>query len=151
MNYLTIENASKSYGEKVLFENLSLRINQGDKVAIIARNGSGKSTLLRMISGTESLEGIQPRLMIADQIRVGYLPQEPDFTQHDDILSFVISINLPEFAALRAYLSGQETGDARAIERASLLMDDAKAWDIEARTPRTIAQIWFSGYGQTIG
>ena len=57
MNYLTLENVSKTYGEKVLFDNISLRINQGQKVALIAKNGTGKSTLLRVISGQEAGEG----------------------------------------------------------------------------------------------
>ncbi|NBC05576.1 MAG: ATP-binding cassette domain-containing protein, partial [Bacteroidetes bacterium] len=51
MNYLTLENVSKMYGEKVLFDNIDLQVNQGQKVALVAKNGSGKTTLLKVIAG----------------------------------------------------------------------------------------------------
>jgi len=57
LNYLTVENISKVYGDKVLFQNVNFQVNEGQKVSIVARNGSGKSTLLRVISGEEEPEG----------------------------------------------------------------------------------------------
>jgi ATP-binding cassette subfamily F protein uup len=150
MNYLTIENVSKSYGEKVLFQDLSLRINQGDKLAIIARNGSGKSTLLRMIAGLESLEGVNPSLLIASDIKIGYLPQEPEFDSHEDIFSYVISIELPAYKALRRFTAAKVSGDPNALQHATLAMDDAKAWDVESGVHEMLATFGFTDLEQPI-
>lgn len=60
MNYLTLENIKKSYGDKVLFDGLSMSINEGQKIALVARNGTGKTTLLRVIAGQEGSEGERP-------------------------------------------------------------------------------------------
>jgi ABC transport system ATP-binding/permease protein len=57
MNYLTLENVTKTYGEKVLFRNIQLQISKGQKVALVAKNGTGKTTLLRVIAGLEAPEG----------------------------------------------------------------------------------------------
>ena len=77
MNYLTLENVSRSYGEKVLFDHVDLQINKGQKVALIAKNGSGKTTLLRVIAGLEPGEGQNCKVQLRRSIRVGYVPQEP--------------------------------------------------------------------------
>jgi ATP-binding cassette subfamily F protein uup len=143
MNYLTIENVSKSYGEKLLFQDLSLRINAGDKVAIIARNGSGKSTLLRMIAGIEPPEGVNPALLVAKGIHVGYLPQEPDFESHEDIFDYVTSIDKPVFKALHAFHAAQVSDDPQAMQKATHEMDEAKAWDTEARVMEMLHEFGF--------
>ncbi len=143
MNYLTIENAYKSYGEKLLFKDLSLRINQGDKVAIIARNGSGKSTLLKMIAGIEALEGVNPALLIANSIRVGYLPQEPEFESHEDIFNYVTAIDSPKYLALRSHHAAQSRNDPQQLQEAMLQMDDAKAWDTESTVLEMLHEFGF--------
>ena len=56
MNYLTLENVTKSYGPKILFQNISLNINKGERIALVAKNGTGKTTLLRVLAGTEGVE-----------------------------------------------------------------------------------------------
>ena len=162
MNYLTIENVSKSYGEKLLFRDLSMRINQGDKVAIIARNGSGKSTLLRMIAGIEALEGVNPILLIANNIRVGYLPQEPQFESspslpkggpvwvHEDIFTYVTSIDTPRHRALRSHHDALASQDPIELQHAMLQMDDAKAWDTEANVFEMLHEFGFYELSQPI-
>ena len=79
MNYLTLENVTKSYGPKVLFNNISLIINKGDRIALVAKNGTGKTTLLRVLAGTEGSEGENAKILISKEIRTGFLQQEPDF------------------------------------------------------------------------
>ena len=75
--YLQVENLTKSYGFKCLFENISFGIDQGQRVSIIAPNGTGKSTLLKIISGKENYDS--GKITFNNDIRIGYLPQEPDF------------------------------------------------------------------------
>ena len=72
MNYLTLENVTKTYGEKTLFKNLNLQISKGQKIALVAKNGTGKSTMLRVIAGLEGSEGEQSKVMIHRDIRVGF-------------------------------------------------------------------------------
>ena len=77
MNYLSIENLSKSYGDRLLFADIAFRVDEGEKTGIVARNGTGKSTLLRILAGEESPD--DGRVVYRRDLRVGYLPQEPVF------------------------------------------------------------------------
>ncbi|RMD73287.1 MAG: ABC transporter ATP-binding protein, partial [Bacteroidetes bacterium] len=130
MNYLTLERVSRSYGEKVLFQDVDLQINKGQKVALVAKNGSGKSTLLRVIAGEERPEGEGARVWIHPDIRMGYLPQEPDFGPSHDVLDAVLSSDHPAIEALRAYEQGLlRNADAETMQRLLTRMDDLQAWD----------------------
>ena len=71
MNFLTLENVTKSYGEKVLFKNISLHIDKGQKIGLIAKNGTGKTTLMRVIAGREGSEGENAKIILRKDIRIG--------------------------------------------------------------------------------
>ena len=73
MQYLSLENVSRFYGEKVLFDNVNLSISKGDKIALVAKNGSGKSTLLRVIAGEEGSDGENAKILISKDIRIAIL------------------------------------------------------------------------------
>ncbi len=89
MNLLTAENISKSFNtEKTLFENISLGINEGEKIGVIGINGTGKSTLLRIIAGEE--EADSGRLTKGNSVRIAYLPQNPEFDDNESVISEVI-------------------------------------------------------------
>ena len=77
-SYLQIENISKSYGPKVLFENIGFNINEGDKIALIAPNGTGKTSLMRILAGKDKSDS-GGRIMFLKQIRIAFLEQEYDF------------------------------------------------------------------------
>ena len=77
-SYLQIENISKSYGPKVLFENIGFNINEGDKIALIAPNGTGKTSLMRILAGKDKSDS-GGRIMFLRQIRIAFLEQEYDF------------------------------------------------------------------------
>ena len=77
MNYISVNNLSKYYGDKLLFENITFFIDKGQKVALIAKNGSGKSSLIKIMQGLEPPE--TGDVKIHKDIRVGFLPQEPNF------------------------------------------------------------------------
>ncbi|MBK6564092.1 MAG: ATP-binding cassette domain-containing protein [Saprospiraceae bacterium] len=79
MQYLLLENVSRSYGEKVLFKNVNLSISKGEKIALVAKNGSGKSTLLRVIAGEEGTEGENAKIFISKEIHSSFLTQDPQF------------------------------------------------------------------------
>ena len=91
---LTIENLSKSFGDKLLFDDISFGINAGQKTALIARNGYGKSTLLNIITGKELQDS--GKVTFRGDVKMAYLPQVPDFHQHQTVRSFVEAAERPE-------------------------------------------------------
>ena len=91
---LTIENLTKSFGDKLLFEEISFGINAGQKTALIARNGYGKSTLLNIITGKELPDS--GKVTFSNDVKMAYLPQNPDFHAHQTVRSFVEAAERPE-------------------------------------------------------
>ncbi len=134
MNYLTLENVTKSYGEKILFRNVSLQVQKGQKVALIAKNGSGKTTLMRVVAGAEPSEGQDAKVQLRRDIRVGYLPQEPSFYEKHNALEAVLDSDSEIIRTIRRYEQAILHPEKEAELQASLSrMDDLKAWDYEAR------------------
>lgn len=132
MNFITLEQVSKSYGEKILLDKVDLRVNRGDKIALIAQNGSGKTTMMKMISGMIAAEGEQARIIVTPGIRVGYLDQDPDLSEYTTIFHALMDIDLPEIKAWADHHKAVGSGDAAALQKAAVKMDDHHAWDIES-------------------
>lgn len=88
MNILNVESVSKTYGEKVLFDKISLGINKGDKVGVVGVNGTGKSTLLKIIAGLE--EPDEGKIVKGSSVRAAYLAQNPEFLENDTVLGYVL-------------------------------------------------------------
>ena len=91
MNIINIEHISKIFGEKVIFEDASFGIQQGDKIGIVGINGTGKSTVLRMIAGEE--EPDQGQIIRQNGLKIAYLPQSPHFPKGATVASYVLSGN----------------------------------------------------------
>jgi len=142
LNYLTVENLSKSYGEKMLFSNISLQINQGDKIAIVARNGSGKSTLLRVLAGEEQGEGEQASIQFKKGINVGFLKQEPDIDKSLSILDAIYYSDNPVLQLIKDYneviLDPTRLDE---LEKLSMGMDDHNAWDMDAKIKAVLSHL----------
>ena len=97
-SYLQIENISKSYGPKILFENIGFNVNEGDKIALIAPNGTGKTSLLRILAGTDSSDSGGKVIFLKD-IRIAFLEQEYDFHPDAGIFEQIISHSTPNRAS----------------------------------------------------
>ncbi len=151
MNYITLEAVSKSYGEKVLLDKIDLRINRGDKIALIAQNGSGKTTLMKIICGLVAPEGELPKVLIAPGIRIGYLDQEPEFSSGLTIREAIERIDLPEISAWAAHYRAHLAADEEALHRAALRLDDHQAWDIESTIMQLLHQLHFHDLDKPIG
>lgn len=151
MEYLSLEEVSKSYGEKILFDKINLNISQGDKIALIAKNGSGKSTLLRVIAGEENPEGERARILLNKDIRIAFLDQEPHFESHLTVEEILFDLDIPAFQALKQYNNALKSEDALAIEKAVSLMDELKAWNTEARGKEMLFRLSLTDIDQTVG
>ncbi len=151
MNYLTLENVTKTYGEKVLFRNISLQISKGHKVALIAKNGTGKTTLLRVIAGLESGEGENCRVQLRRDIRIGYLQQEPEFNEGLTVMETVFHSDNPLIQAIRRYESALlHPGQPERLQASLLEMDDLKACDFEASIKEILFKLNITGLEDTV-
>jgi len=150
MNYLHAENISKSYGDKVLFSSISLLINKGDKIALIAKNGSGKSTLLRVLAGIEKPEGEMARIIFRQDVRTIFLEQEPVFQPGMTIGDAIFDSDDPKISAIMAYEAALATKDDERIKLTMARLDDLQAWDMEVRISETLEKLRIAGLDRKV-
>ncbi len=140
MNILSVENLSKRYGPRLLFENFSFGMAVGEKVAIVAPNGSGKSTLLKAIAGDEPAD--TGNVVFRSGTRIGYLPQDPIFPEGLSLKEAIMQSDTPMKHAALAYEKAlEDPGDGDALQAAMDLMDRSNAWDYEARVKEVLGQL----------
>ncbi|MEI6410472.1 MAG: ABC-F family ATP-binding cassette domain-containing protein [Bacteroidota bacterium] len=152
MNFLTLENVTKSYGEKLLFRNISLHIDKGQKIGLIAKNGSGKSTLMRVIAGKEGSEGENAKIITRKDIRIGWLDQEPDFDPNFDVLNAVLDNGNPQVRAVQRYEHALAHPEKTAeLQDAMAAMDDLKAWSFDAKVKEVLYQFGMTNFEQKVG
>jgi ATP-binding cassette subfamily F protein uup len=109
MHYVSVEGLGKSFGIKPLFENISFHVEEGDKIALIARNGSGKSTLLRILAGKETPD--DGTSWINKEVTVALFEQDPVFDEKGTILDNIFYHNHPVINAIREFEAISEDGD----------------------------------------
>ena len=156
MNILNIENISKIYGEKVIFDQASFGIQEGDKIGIIGINGTGKTTLLRMVAGLEQPD--EGQIVKQNNLRIAYLPQNPVFPENATILSYMqdseqqwrVESNLNKLGILEydiplEYLSG---GQRRKVALAKVLASDFDMLLLDEPTNHLDAEMisWLEDY-----
>ncbi|RYD01860.1 hypothetical protein N752_28035 [Desulforamulus aquiferis] len=101
MNLLSIENLTKSYGIKKIFEDVSLGIAEGEKIGLVGVNGTGKSSLLKVLAGLDSAD--RGNILMAKNLQVDYLPQNPYFEEKATVLEQVFKGTSPVMELLREY------------------------------------------------
>lgn len=152
MNYLTLENITKIYGEKTLFKDISLTIDKGQKIALIAKNGSGKSTLMRVIAGQDGAEGEHAKVLFRKDIKIGFLHQEPDFDLEHGIIEAIFDSQSPMIRAVKAYEEALLLPDKQHLLQAAMeRMDELKAWEVEARINEVLTNFKISNLNQKVG
>jgi len=140
MNILSAENLSKRFGPRLLFENFSFGMAQGEKVAIVAPNGSGKSTLLKAIAGIESADS--GNVVFRDGTRIGYLSQDPDFPEGFSIMEAILRSDNAVNRAIKGYeLALENPEESEELQRWFDEMDRQNAWDYEARIREVLGQL----------
>ena len=139
MHFVSAEKIGKSYGIKPLFRHLTFHINQGEKIALIARNGSGKSTLLRILAGKEVVD--DGKVWIHKDVKVVLFEQDPIFDESSNVLDNIFSHNHPVINAIKKYEAAEDSGDAELITKAIVEMDEKNAWDFDSKVKQILGKL----------
>lgn len=153
---LSAENMSRSYGDRVLFENISFNIEEGDKIGVIGVNGTGKSTLLKMIAAGESGGG---KLTIPGGVVMEYLPQDPPFEPEATVLEQIFKGDSPLMVLLRRYETAVEAVAAependrlqKQLLELQQEMDNKYAWQLESEAKAVLTQLGITDLQQKMG
>lgn len=139
MHYVSAEGLTKSYGINPLFKNISFHINEGDKIALIARNGVGKSTLLRILKGDETAD--EGKLFIHKDVTVALFEQDPKFDESKTVLENIFHTDHPVMNVIREYEMASESEDGLALSELFGKMDDLNAWDFEVKVKQILTKL----------
>ncbi len=139
MNYISVENLTKTYGIVTLFEDISFNINEGDKIAIVAKNGSGKTTLLNILMGKDFADS--GTVVINKDIQVVLFDQEIHFESGQTITEFIMSLDSPPVQALKNYQKSLTSDDSEFMEQAFIEMENQKAWGLENEMKQILSQL----------
>ena len=139
MHYVSAEGLTKSFGVNPLFNNISFHINEGDKIALIARNGVGKSTLLRILAGQETAD--KGKLFINKDVTVALFEQDPHFDETKTVLENIFSSNHPIMKVMREYEAAIEEDNGEKITECIGQIDELGAWDYEAKVQQILAKL----------
>jgi ABC transport system ATP-binding/permease protein len=151
MNYLTLENITKTYGEKVLFKEISLHIDKGQKIALIAKNGSGKSTLMRVIAGQDGAEGEKSKILFRKDLRIGFLEQEPEFHPNHTVIDAIFDSTSPMIQAIKRYEEALIFPDKQdKLQAAMAEIEELKAWEIEAKINEILTKLRITNFDQKV-
>ena len=156
MNYLSVENLGKNYGERVLFEGLTFGLSQGDKMALIANNGTGKSSMLKIIAGADvSDEG---SVTLRNGIRTGYLSQEPNFDNSLTIEKLITESQTEITKLIKEYEQAliniekeHNSHNNKSLEELTAKMDKVNAWDYERRIKQILSKFNINDLSQEVG
>ena len=148
MHYVSAENLTKSYGITPLFSGISFNIEEGDKIALIARNGCGKSTLLKILSGKETCD--EGKVWIHKDVDIALFEQEPVFDETLTIAENIFLLNHPIINAIKEYESACEEGETKRLNAAIVAMDELGAWDFDAKVKLVLGKLNIRHLQQTI-
>jgi ATP-binding cassette subfamily F protein uup len=157
MSILVAEKISKKYSEKVLFDEISIGINEGEKIGLIGINGTGKSTFLKVIAGLEPLDA--GKIICGNDMKIGYLAQIPNFEPGITVLEQVFKGDMPEMQLIRRYeevlqLIEENPGEAKyETEMITLIhrMDQMDAWSIEAEAKKVLTKLGITEFTADVG
>ncbi|MEI8142274.1 MAG: ABC-F family ATP-binding cassette domain-containing protein [Chitinophagia bacterium] len=139
MHYVSVENLTKSYGITPLFKGISFNINEGDRIALVARNGIGKSTLLRILSGKEVPDSGTAK--VHKDVHLVLFEQDPQFIETASVTQNLFNQEHPIMKAISNYEMAMETEDENLITDAIMEMEENNAWDFESKVKTILTQL----------
>jgi ABC transport system ATP-binding/permease protein len=149
MNYLSVENLTKSFGDRILFQDITFGIDQGQKVAIVAKNGSGKTTLLRCLMNMESID--RGRVVYRKDIRVAFMEQTENLPENQTIMECVFDHDLPELQLIKTYNEALLNNDEDALTELYQQLSELNAWDMEVKVQQILSVLKLENTKQLIG
>ena len=149
MNYLSVENLTKSFGDRIIFSDLSFGIDLGQKVAIVAKNGNGKTTLLRCLMELEPYDS--GRIVYRNDIRVAFMEQSENLDETHTILEAVFSHDLPELQVVKKYNKAMREGNEEVINECYEELTELNAWDIEVKVNQILSVLKLDNTDLLIG
>ncbi|MDU7955356.1 MAG: ABC-F family ATP-binding cassette domain-containing protein [Clostridium perfringens] len=157
MNLITLENISKSYSEKILANNVSLGINEGEKIGLIGVNGTGKSSFLKIVAGVE--EPDEGTVTKGNRVRIEYLAQTPDYDDNATVLEQVFKGNSEEMRILREYeelLEKIDKGEVNGDDSERLIklqgkIDALNLWDMESEAKNVLTKLGITNFEEKVG
>jgi ATP-binding cassette subfamily F protein uup len=151
MHYLSVDNISKSFGAKPLFNNISLNVSEGDKVGLIAKNGAGKSTMLNIICGRDHAES--GKIWVHKDVKVCFLDQEPVFDVNKTVIENVFEHKHPVIDTVKEYeaLMVEEEPDGNKLAEVMGRMDELDAWDFESKVHQILGRLKIGTLTQKAG
>ena len=146
---LQIDTLTKSFGDLLLFEDISFGIAQGDRVGLIARNGTGKTTLMNIIAGKEPYDS--GRVVFRNDIQVAYLAQDPDFESDKTVLEACFTSDNEVVQLIARYEEMISSGNHENLDEVLSQMDLLQAWDYEQKVKQILSQLNITRFNQKIG
>ncbi len=156
MNLLTVEKLHKSFGNKILFNDITFGINEGDKIGIIGVNGTGKSTLLKIIAGVD--KGDSGQIVTMNGLKIGYLPQTPIFYHKGTVLQQVFESNDKAMQLVKEYETAltnnmanpQDTYWQKQVATLTEQMDKKQAWSLESEAKTILTKLGITQFQQEV-
>ncbi len=140
INYISVENVAKSFGERVLFENISFGINEGQKIGFVAKNGSGKTSLLNIITKSDASDTGQ--VVYRNGLKTAFLPQEPELDDHLTIEETIFTGDNESLRAISEYENAMANpDDADRMQKAFDTMERLQAWDFETQYKQILSKL----------
>ncbi|VBB48247.1 Uncharacterized ABC transporter ATP-binding protein YfmR [uncultured Paludibacter sp.] len=149
ISYLQVENLTKSFGDKHLFENISFGISDNQRIALIAKNGTGKTTLLNIIAGKESADN--GKISFKKDLRIGYLEQSPEFPKDFSVIDACLQSDNEIVRTIAEYEHIMLHPDEQKMNHILAQMDILKAWDYETRIKQILGKLKITDFEQKIG
>src|SRR5215203_3396397 len=149
MHYVSVEELTKSFGIKPLFSNISFHIEEGDKIALVARNGSGKTTLLKILAGQETAD--EGKVWINKDVDVVLFEQDPIFSENETVLNNIFFHDHPIINTIKAYEAADDEGSEEKLNAALVKMDEVGAWDFDSKVKQILGKLNIHHLQQSVG
>lgn len=147
--YVQVDNLTKSFGDLVLFADISFGIAEGQRIGLIAKNGSGKTTLLNILSGKEGYDS--GNIVFRRDLRVDYLEQDPHYPEELTVLEACFHHGNETVQLIKEYERCMTTEGHPGLDELLARMEHAQAWDYEQKAKQILTQLKITNYGQRIG